>query len=170
MRPSGWSRWNLDSSVNITLDHWRRVHRRWRRDQARRAVLWARVSLGRLTGRRAWRCTSCRRLLMVDLDTWVLVAVRSCPLIRFAVLVLDVVACRATYLSSLRVVFRGLPDRGRSWTLPVACHFCRSLQMTDGATWSRLATSRTAILSWSQARARPRLTSDKERLCTMLIS
>ena len=43
--------------------------------------------------------------------------------------------------------------------ITVACQRCCSLQMTEEATPSRLATSRTAILCWSQAMARPLSTS-----------
>ena len=51
---------------------------------------------------------------MVDLDTKVLVAILSCPLMRVAMLVLDVIACHVSYLSSLRVVLRDLSDWGWS--------------------------------------------------------
>ena len=167
--PSGCSRANLDSSVNITLDQWARVHRTWHLRQARRALLWARVSFGRFTWRWAWRWTSWRRFFMVDTDTLVCVAALSCPLMRLEVLVRAIVACLVMQRSSYLVVFRGRPDRGLSCTLPVACQRCYSLQMTEGATPSRLATSRTAILCWSQAMARPLSTSVRQRLWTMVM-
>ena len=164
--PSGCSRANLDSSVNITLDQWARVHRTWRLYQARRALLWARVSFGRFTGRRVWRRTSWRRFFYGGFGH---VGLCRCPPMRLAVLVRAIVACLVMQRSSRLVVFRGRPDQGLSCTLPVACQRCCSLQMTEGATPSRLATSRTAILCWSQAMARPLSTSVRQRRWTMVM-
>ena len=115
-RPSVWR-----SKKRLSSDQWTRLHVRivypkWSCDQSNQALRWRNVNCGRFMGRRARIPWWCAPAVLID-------------------------RCRARLdmsRSSLGVVLRGLPARGRSVTFPVWRKRCISRTMMEWLTlkWS----------------------------------
>jgi hypothetical protein len=135
-RPSvGRSKKRL-SSDQWTRLHVRIVHPKWSCDQSNQAWRWRNVNCGRFMGRRARIPWWWRRLITVRVLMWP----PSAKLPRSAPAVLNG-RCRARLhmsRSSLGVVLRGLPARGRSVAFPVWRKRCIGRTMMEWLTlkWS----------------------------------
>ena len=124
------------SSDQWTRLHVRIVHPKWSCDQTNRAWRWRNVNCGRFMGRRARIPWWWRRLITVRVLMWP----PNAKLPRSAPAVLNG-CCRARQdmsRSSLGVVLRGLPARGRSVTFPVWRKRCISRTIMEWLTlkWS----------------------------------
>ena len=118
------------SSDQWTGLHVRIVHPKWSCDQSNRAWQWSNVNCGRFMGRRARIPWWWRRLITVRVLMWPPNAIlpRSAPAVLNG-------RCRARpgmSRSSLGVVLRGLPARGRSITFPVWRKRCIDQSYNDG--------------------------------------
>jgi hypothetical protein len=124
------------SSNQWTRLHVRIVHPKWSYDQSNRAWRWRNVNCGRFMGRHARIPWWWRRLITVRVLMWH----PNAKLPQSAPAVLNG-RCRARLdmsRSSLGVVLRGLPARGRSVTFPVWQKCCISRTMMEWLTlkWS----------------------------------